>query len=132
VLVIGDVEHDGNRYLLIRGPSGGSYQIPEWMFGEHAATAKIISVPRFPVSRLIELRALADRLMATSPAKEIGPKGVGDERKRSRANGSVRPDSSSKSAKRSRPGEGDSTPSHAFDESSGGDKRAEQDGEGER
>jgi len=69
VLVLGEHEHDGIRHLLIRQPTGGSYQIPDWMFDPIANDLAIVSIPRLPVSQLMLLRALIDRLVA-SPSKE--------------------------------------------------------------
>jgi hypothetical protein len=70
VLVTGDHEHDGVHYLLIRQSHGGSFQIPGWMFDPAASSFEIVSVPRLPASRLVELRALADHLVACPLAKE--------------------------------------------------------------
>ena len=64
VLVIGDHEHDGIRHFLIRRPSGGSYQVPDWMFDQAAHRIAIVSVPRLPISQLLLMRALVDRLLA--------------------------------------------------------------------
>jgi hypothetical protein len=77
VLVIGDHEHDGIRHFLIRQPRGGSYQIPDWMFDPAANGLAIVSVPRLPISQLVLLRTLIDRLV-TSPSKEGSTGGVDD------------------------------------------------------
>ena len=79
VLVIGEHEHDGIRHFLIRQSSGGSYQVPDWMFDPAANGLVIVSVPRFPISQIILLRALIDRLV-TSPSKEGSTGGVGDDK----------------------------------------------------
>src|ERR1700761_9551042 len=78
VLVIGEHEHDGIRHFLIRQPSGGSYQIPDWMFDPAANGLAIVSVLRIPISQLVLLRAIIDRLVA-SPSKEGSTGGVGDD-----------------------------------------------------
>jgi hypothetical protein len=69
VLVVGDKNHAGTRYLIIRGPDGAKILLPEWMAHPDAGTIRIVSYPRLCVNRLIELRALVDRLMAFSPHK---------------------------------------------------------------
>jgi hypothetical protein len=71
VLVIGDKEHAGTRHLIIRGPDGAKILLPEWMTFPHAGTIRTLSCPRLCVNRLVELRALLDRLMASSPGKHI-------------------------------------------------------------
>jgi hypothetical protein len=88
VLVIGEHEHDGIRHFLIRQPSGGSYQIPDWMFDPIANDIAIVSIPRLPVRQLMLLRALIDRLVA-SPSKEGSTGGIGDDEVVPRANRSV-------------------------------------------
>ena len=57
VLVIGCHEHDGIRHFLIRQPSGGAYQVPDWMFDPVANGLTIVSVPRLPISQLVLMRA---------------------------------------------------------------------------
>jgi hypothetical protein len=47
VLVIGDYEHDGIRHFLIRQSSGGSYQVPDWMFDPAATRLAVISIRGF-------------------------------------------------------------------------------------
>jgi len=54
VVVVGDCEHDDIRYLLVRREHSGSFQIPDWMFGETAKSVDIVSVPKLPVMRLLE------------------------------------------------------------------------------
>ena len=78
VLVIGEHEHDGIRYFLIRQPTGGSYQIPGWMLDPAANGLAIVSVLRIPISQLVLLRGLIDRLVA-SPSREGSTGGVGDD-----------------------------------------------------
>ena len=88
VLVIGEHEHDGIRHFLIRQPSGGSYRIPDWMFDPVENGLAIVSIPRLPVSQLILLRAVIDRLVA-SPSKEVSSGGIGNGEVVSCANRSV-------------------------------------------
>ena len=88
VLVIGEHEHDGIQHFLIRQSSGGFYQIPDWMFDPIANDLAIVSIPRLPVSQLMLLRALIERLVA-SPSKEGSTGGVGDGKVVPRANRSV-------------------------------------------
>ena len=89
LLVVGDHEHDGNHHFLIRQPHGGSYQVPDWMFGASASTAAIVTVPRLPVGQLILLRGLVDRLIACPSANRYRG-GTGHEGVASHANGTVR------------------------------------------
>lgn len=125
VQVIGELEHDGKRHLLIRGTPGGSYQIPEWMFGDEAAAAKIITVVRFPIAQLTKLRALVDRLIVTSLAEEEAPKGVIDEKASSSTNGLVQHSNPTGQPSRYRPRKGDCSSSNASNGSSD-DLRAQQ------
>jgi hypothetical protein len=48
---------------LIRQPSGGSCQIPGWMFDPAANGLALVSVLRIPISQLVLLRAIIDRLV---------------------------------------------------------------------
>jgi hypothetical protein len=70
VLVIGDREHDGVHYLLVRQPHGATYQIPDWMFDPAASHLALVPTPRLPVTELLVLRALIDRLVAYSSEEE--------------------------------------------------------------
>src|SRR5262249_57436821 len=79
VLVIGDKEHAGMRHLLVRRPDGARILLPEWMAFPHAGAIRILSYPRLCVNRLVELRALLDRLMASSPGGHIPGRGERDE-----------------------------------------------------
>ncbi len=72
VLVVGDHEHDGVHHFLIRQPSGGSYQVPGWMFDPASKSLVLVSVPRLPVGQLVLLRALLDRFVAY-PAEQGSP-----------------------------------------------------------
>ena len=71
VLVVGDIQHAGARHLIIRRPNGATFLLPEWMAGSDAGLIRIIACPRLPVNRLIELRALVDRLMASFSGETI-------------------------------------------------------------
>ena len=71
VLVVGDKEHAGTRHLIIRGPDGAKILLPEWMAAPDAGAIRIVSHPRLCVNRLVELRALVDRLMASSLHKNF-------------------------------------------------------------
>jgi hypothetical protein len=74
VLVVGDKEHAGARHLIVRNPDGTGMLLPEWMTSREAGAVRILSCPRLCVNRLVELRALIDRLMASSPGKDV-PRG---------------------------------------------------------
>jgi len=70
-LVVGGIEHADARHLIIRRPDGATFLLPEWMTGQDAGFTRIIACPRLPVNRVIELRALVDRLMASSSGERI-------------------------------------------------------------
>ena len=66
VLIIGHVEHAGIRHLITRPADGSAVLLPAWMTAPEAGLIQIVTCPRLPVNRIIELRALVDRLMASS------------------------------------------------------------------
>lgn len=72
MLVIGNTEYGRTRHLIVRRSSDGAKSLlPEWMTTPEASTIRIVSCPRISVSRLAELRALIDELMASSPGKRV-------------------------------------------------------------
>jgi hypothetical protein len=72
VLVIGEKEHGGTRYLIIcKAGEGARLLLPEWMTFPEAGAIQTVSRPRLSVTRLVELRALIDRLMALSPGNHL-------------------------------------------------------------
>src|SRR6516164_7512550 len=74
--VVGEPEHGGSRHLIIRKPSDGAKcLLPEWMPSPAAGVIRIVSCPRLSVNRLVELRGLIDRLMASSPSGKHNPGG---------------------------------------------------------
>jgi len=74
MLVVGYTEHGGARHLIIRNPNDGTKSLlPEWMTFVETAAIRIVSCPRFYVNRLVELRALIDRLMAPSSGNHVPP-----------------------------------------------------------
>ena len=79
VLVVGDKEHGGVGHLIVRKPDGAKFLLPEWMTLPEAGTIRILSCPRLSVNRLVELRALIDRLMASSPGKHVPGGGQSNE-----------------------------------------------------
>src|SRR4051794_20595344 len=89
VLVVGDREHDGCRYFLIRQSHGGSYQVPAWMFDTGARSCTVVAVPPLPVSPLLTLRDLVDHLVTCPPDHEC-PGGIAHDKAIPNANGSVR------------------------------------------
>jgi hypothetical protein len=66
VLVVGDREHGGSRYLIICDGNEARLLLPEWNSFPEAGTIQTLPRPRLSVTRLVELRALLDRLMALS------------------------------------------------------------------
>jgi hypothetical protein len=80
VLVVGDKEHGGTRHLIICKPGEGArLLLPEWMTFPEAGTIRTLSCPRLSVKRLVELRALIDRLMASSPGNHVPGGGQSNE-----------------------------------------------------
>ncbi len=79
VLVVGDHQHDGTRYFLIGDSQDHSRQIPAWMFESANSHVSIVSAPRFPLSQLVLLRSLVDRLVSR-PSDHGGPEGIGHEK----------------------------------------------------
>ena len=75
VVVVGDKKHGGTRHLIICKPGEGArLLLPEWMTFPEAGTIRTLSCPRLSVKRLVELRAMIDRLMASSPGNHV-PRG---------------------------------------------------------
>jgi hypothetical protein len=80
VLVVGDKQHGGTRHLIICKPGEGArFLLPEWMTFPEASTIRTVSCPRLSMNRLVELRALIDRLMASSPGNHVPGGGQGNE-----------------------------------------------------
>ena len=71
VPVVGHMEHAGTRHLIIRTADTSGFLIPSWMMTAEAGAIQIVPAPRLPFNRIIELRALIDRLHARD---EPGPK----------------------------------------------------------
>ncbi|MFC7554713.1 DUF5372 family protein [Pseudoroseomonas wenyumeiae] len=59
-VVIGDHVHNGTRHLTLRLDDGTSSLVPAWMTGADGAALRVVNVPRLPLDRLLELRALLD------------------------------------------------------------------------
>src|ERR1700694_109604 len=74
VLLVGDIEHADTRHLMMRRPDGSAFLLPAWMIAPEAGSIRIVTCPRLPVNRVIELRALVDGLMA-SFSGELVPTG---------------------------------------------------------
>jgi hypothetical protein len=79
VHVVGDKEHGGTRYLIICNGDGARLLLPEWMTFPEAGAIQTLSRPRLSVTRLVELRALIDRLMALSPGSQLPGGGQSNE-----------------------------------------------------
>jgi hypothetical protein len=72
MLVVGDTDHGGLRHLIIRNPEDGTKcLLPEWMTLPKIASLQIVSCPRIALKRLVELRALIDRLMVSSSGQHL-------------------------------------------------------------
>jgi hypothetical protein len=55
------------------------FLLPEWMTVPEAGAIQTLSCPRLSVTRLVELRALLDRLMALSPGNHLPGGGQSNE-----------------------------------------------------
>ena len=94
-MVVGGIEHADARHLIIRRPDGATFLLPEWMTGQDAGFTRIIACPRLPVNRVIELRALVDRLMASSSGEWIPNGGQDHEEIEDTATESIRANATS-------------------------------------
>jgi len=74
VPIIGHIEHAGTRHLIIRNADKSGFLLPSWMTTPEAGAIQIVADPRLPLNRIIELRALVDRLMVSSSG-ELVPTG---------------------------------------------------------
>src|SRR5262252_159564 len=74
VPIVGHIEHAGTRHLIIRTADKSGFLLPSWMTAPEAGAIQIVAGPRLPLNRIIELRALVDRLMASSSG-ELVPTG---------------------------------------------------------
>ena len=80
VLVVGDKEPGGTSYLIICKPGERArLLLPEWMTFPEAGAIQTLSRPRLSVTRLVELRALLDQLMALSPGNHLPGGGQSNE-----------------------------------------------------
>jgi hypothetical protein len=78
VLVVGSTEHRGFRHLIILKPDDGAKTLlPEWMTTPESAAFQTVLCPRLSINKLFELRALLDRLGASSENQPSG--GLNDE-----------------------------------------------------
>ena len=79
VMVVGRIEHAGAHHLIIRKLDGSAFLLPAWMTAPEAGSIRIVAFPRLPVNRLIELRALVDRLVASSSGELVPTRGQSHE-----------------------------------------------------
>src|SRR5262249_30655203 len=89
VLVVGETEHGGALHLIVRKPSGAKLLLPAWMTFPESSAVTILSCPRLSVNRLLELRALLDRLMASSSPHHVPGGGRSNEPTETPPSGSV-------------------------------------------
>src|SRR5215470_4874106 len=94
VPIVGHIEHAGTRHLIIRTADKSGFLLPSWMAASEAGAIQIVPGPRLPLNRIIELRALVDRLMASSSG-ELVPTGGQRHEKNVAAAESVRANASS-------------------------------------
>jgi hypothetical protein len=120
VFAVGRYDLAGIHHFIIRLPDGAPFFLPAWMTSAEAGVVSILSDPRLPVNRLLDLRALVDRLVA--PSLEHVPQGGQNDEKRVRnPAGPVRAASSPDRSTNARAHEGDQTAQNAADGSN--DKR---------
>jgi len=74
-LILGQHEHYGAPHILVRATDGTAHLLPAWMTLPEAGATGIVTVPRLPVNRLLELRSVLDRIMIASSSGEITPAG---------------------------------------------------------
>src|SRR5215471_3043610 len=97
VPIVGHIEHAGTRHLIIRTADKSGFLLPSWMTTPEAGAIQIVAGPRLPLNRIIELRALVDRLMASSSG-ELVPTGGQRHEKNVTAAKSVRANTGSERA----------------------------------
>ena len=97
VPIVGHIEHAGTRHLIIRTADKSGFLLPSWMTAPEAGAIQIVAGPRLPLNRIIELRALVDRLMASSSG-ELVPTGGQRHEKNVTAAKSVRANTGSERA----------------------------------
>jgi hypothetical protein len=64
-LVVCDQLHNGVRHFTLRTAGETTSLVPAWMTGEAGRSFQIVELPRLPVGRLLEMRTLADTLLAS-------------------------------------------------------------------
>ena len=80
VPIVGHIEHAGTRHLIIRTGDESGFLLPAWMTAPEASLVRIVTCPRLPVNRVVELRAVIDRLMASSSGELVPTGGQGDKK----------------------------------------------------
>jgi hypothetical protein len=101
VPIVGHIEHAGTRHLIIRTADKSGFLLPAWMTTPEAGAIQIVPDPRLPLNRIIELRALVDRLMVSSSGGMVPTAGQRHEKNITTTTTtaeSVRPNSSSQRA----------------------------------
>jgi hypothetical protein len=97
VPIVGHIEHAGTRHLIIRTADKSGFLLPSWMTTPEAGAIQIVPDPQLPLNRIIELRALVDRLMVSSSGEPVPTGGQRYEKNVTTAE-SVRPNTSSQRA----------------------------------
>jgi hypothetical protein len=93
VPIVGHIEHAGTRHLIIRTADKSGFLLPSWMTTPEAGAIQIVPDPRLPLNRIVELRALVDKLMISSLGELIPSRGRRHEKNTATA-GSVRANTS--------------------------------------
>jgi hypothetical protein len=71
----------GEEHFVIRQPDGTLTLLPAWMATPVAASFRLISDPRLPVNRLLEVRILVEALLASSLRESSRSGGGGHDRR---------------------------------------------------
>ena len=99
VPIVGRIEHVGTRHLIIRTADKSGFLLPAWMTTPEAGAIQIVADPRLPLNRIIELRALVDRLMVSSSGEMVPTGGQRHEKNVTTTTAeSIRPNTSSQRA----------------------------------
>lgn len=68
-VLAGQYQHGGVEQVLVRRRDGATFIFPAWMTA-NPTLGKIVAHPQLPVNRLIEVRAIVDRIMIASSARD--------------------------------------------------------------
>src|SRR5262249_31057575 len=90
VIVVGSKRHAGAEHFVIQQPDRTLALLPAWMTEPGRAATPLLALPRLPVERLADLRALLDELMASCSGDLPRCKGADHGETAIQAKGSIR------------------------------------------